>query len=83
MSRRHEMCIRIMPRRDSRNSPGRHCDWSHRSLGHEERMVAHEQRIHNHSCPCGSGLTYGCCCIDQWDQEDRELRQRRREGRRQ
>jgi hypothetical protein len=76
------MCIRIMPHRDSRYSPGRHCDWSHRFDGHEQRMAAHEQRIHSQPCQCGSGLSYGRCCIDRLDQEYRELRERRRKERR-
>jgi hypothetical protein len=81
MSNSQEMCIRIMPRRDSRESPGRHCDWSHRSPGHEERMEAHQRRIRGHVCLCGSGLPYGECCLDRMDQEYRELRERRRKGR--
>lgn len=82
MSNGQDFCIRIVPRRDSRETPGRHCDWSHRSPGHEERMAGHQQRIHSQACLCGSGLTYGQCCLDRMDQEYRELRQRRREGRR-
>ena len=47
---------------------------------HEERLAAHERRIHNHPCPCGSGKTYGACCIDRINQEALELRHRRQMG---
>jgi hypothetical protein len=81
MSNGQEMCIRLMPHRDSQNSPGRHVDWSHRFDGHEERLVAHEQRIHSNPCPCGSGRTYGRCCLGRVNQEELELRQRRKQAR--
>ena len=47
---------------------------------HEERLAAHEQRIHNHPCPCGSGKRYVDCCIDRLNQEHLELRARRQMG---
>ena len=46
----------------------------------EERLAAYERRIHNHPCPCGSGKTYGTCCIDKPNQEQLELRHRRQVG---
>ena len=46
--------------------------------GHEERLRAHEERIHNHPCGCGSGKRYVNCCIDKIDQERIELLHRRR-----
>ena len=51
-----------------------------RAPDHEERLAAHERRIHNHPCPCGSGKTYGTCCIDRINQEHLELRHRRQMG---
>ena len=51
---------------------------SHDLPGHEERMRAHEERIHNHPCGCGSGKRYVDCCIDRINQEQIELRYRRR-----
>jgi len=44
------------------------------------RLAEHERRIHNHPCPCGSGMTYGSCCIGRINQEELELRHRRRVG---
>ena len=38
----------------------------HRSAlfaGHEQRLAAHAARIQGAPCPCGSGKTYGDCCI--------------------
>ena len=46
----------------------------------EERLAAHERRIHNHPCPCGSGKTYGTCCLRRPNQEQLELRHRRQMG---
>ena len=46
----------------------------------EERLAAHERRIHNHPCLCGSGKRYVDCCIDRPNQEHLELRHRRRMG---
>ena len=46
----------------------------------EERLAAHERRIHNHPCPCGSGKRYVDCCIDRINQEHLELRHRRQVG---
>ena len=40
-------------------------------------LAAHEQRIHNHPCGCGSGKRYVDCCIDKINQEYIELRYRR------
>jgi len=51
---------------------------SHDLPGHEERLKAHEERIHNHPCGCGSGKRYVDCCIDKINQEYIELRHRRR-----
>ena len=51
-----------------------------RPVNHEERLAAHERRIHNHPCPCGSGMTYGSCCLTRTSQEQLELRHRRRMG---
>lgn len=82
MSSSQELHIRIMPRRDSRESPGRHCDWSHCSDGHEERMIAHTKRIYSHRCPCGSRRTYGHCCLERLNQEELELRRRRKRAKR-
>ena len=31
--------------------------------GHEERMAYHIMRVHNHPCPCGSGVRFGECCL--------------------
>ncbi len=45
-----------------------------------DRLAAHERRIHNHLCPCGSGKTYGSCCISRINQEHLELRHRRQMG---
>ena len=50
---------------------------------HEERLLAHEKRIHNHPCECGSGKRYVDCCIDKRDQEKIELRHRLRMAARQ
>ena len=47
---------------------------------HEERLAAHERRIHEHQCPCGSGKRYVDCCIGRTNQEHIELRHRRRMG---
>jgi hypothetical protein len=44
---------------------------------HARRVAGHERRIHNHPCPCGSGKTYGTCCILNPRQEELELRHRR------
>lgn len=49
-----------------------------RPLDHEERLAAHERRIHNHPCPCGSGRRYVDCCIDRPNQEHLELKHRRK-----
>jgi hypothetical protein len=46
----------------------------------ERRIVEHEKRIHNHPCPCGSGKTYGSCCLLKINQEFLELRHRQRMG---
>jgi len=51
-----------------------------RAPDHEERLAAHERRIHNHPCPCGSGKTYGMCCLSHPNQAQLELRNRRRMG---
>ena len=53
---------------------------SHAYPGHEERMAAHEARIHGHPCPCGRGLTYGACCINRINQEYLELAHRAKEA---
>ncbi len=45
-----------------------------------ERLAEHERRIHNHPCPCGSGKRYADCCISKINQEQIELRHRRRMG---
>jgi len=82
MSGNQDFSVRIMRHRDSRESPGRHCDWSHRFDGHEERLAAHARRIRRHRCPCGSGRTYGRCCIGRINQEELELRERRRRAKR-
>jgi hypothetical protein len=42
-----------------------------------ERLAAHERRIHDHPCPCGSGLRYADCCIGRINQEHLELKRRR------
>jgi hypothetical protein len=49
-----------------------------RPAGHEERLAEHERRIHDHPCECGSGKRYADCCIDRINQEQLELRHRRR-----
>jgi hypothetical protein len=41
------------------------------------RLAAHEKRIHDHPCPCGSGQRYGACCIGRVNQEHLELKRRR------
>jgi len=41
------------------------------------RLAAHERRIHDHPCPCGSGRTYGECCLTRPNQEHLELKRRR------
>ena len=46
----------------------------------EERLAAHERRIHNCPCGCGSGKRYVDCCIDRPNQEHLELRHRRQVG---
>ena len=51
-----------------------------RAPDHEARLAAHERRIHNHPCLCGSGKTYGTCCLDKPNQEYVELRARRQMG---
>ena len=51
-----------------------------RAPDHEERLAAHERRIHNHPCECGSGERYADCCIGRMNQEQIELRHRRRMG---
>jgi hypothetical protein len=51
-----------------------------RPPGHEQRLAAHEERIHNHPCPCGSGKRYVDCCIGRINQDQLELRHRRRMG---
>jgi hypothetical protein len=51
-----------------------------RAPDHEERLAAHERRIHNHPCPCGSGERYADCCIGRMNQDQLELRNRRRMG---
>jgi hypothetical protein len=59
--------------------------WSLRNCDvpdHEERLRAHEERIHNHPCECGSGKRYVDCCIGRINQEQIELRHRRRLARR-
>ncbi len=53
---------------------------SHAYPGHEERMAAHEARIHRHRCECGSGLAYGVCCIDRPNQDTLELAHRAKEA---
>jgi hypothetical protein len=77
----NQLCHRIVRNRDGGVTPGRHCDWSHQSVGHQERMAAHIERIHNHPCQCGSGLVYGRCCIGRMNQEYYELRHRMGKGR--
>ena len=42
------------------------------------RLAAHERRIHNHPCPCGSAKRYAGCCIGKIHQAQIELRYRRR-----
>ena len=42
------------------------------------RLAAHERRIHNHPCPCGSGKRYVDCCISKINPAQIELRHRRR-----
>ena len=49
-----------------------------RPPGIEERLAAHERRIHNHPCPCGSEKRYADCCISKINQAQIELRYRRR-----
>ena len=51
-----------------------------RPADHEERLAAHQRRVHNHPCPCGSGRRYVDCCIDRPNQVQRELRHRKRTG---
>jgi len=46
--------------------------------GRARRLVAHERRIHNHPCSCGSGKRYAGCCIGKINQAQIELRYRRR-----
>jgi hypothetical protein len=46
------------------------------------RLAAHERRIHNHPCSCGSGKRYADCCIGKINQTQIELRHRRRLARR-
>ena len=41
------------------------------------RLAAHERRIHNHPCPCGSGKRYAGCCIGKNNQAQIELRHQR------
>ena len=41
------------------------------------RLAAHERRIHNHPCPCGSRKRYADCCIDRPNQDHLELKRRR------
>jgi hypothetical protein len=41
------------------------------------RLAAHEKRIHDHPCPCGSGQRYADCCIGRVNQEHLELKRRR------
>ena len=57
--------------------PG-NCRAETRPVDHEKRLAAHERRIHNHPCPCGSGRRYVDCCINRPNQEQLELRHRRR-----
>jgi len=49
---------------------------SHKFPGHQERLEEHRHRIYGHPCPCGSGMTYGKCCLTRHDQEARELKAR-------
>lgn len=65
----------------SMQAPGRgRTTHSHAFPGHEERLAAHEVRIHSHPCPCGSGLTYGACCINRINQDALELAHRAKEA---
>jgi len=66
--------VRNVLRREQQ--PGTHPSVG-RPADHEARLAAHEKRIHDHPCPCGSGLRYADCCIRRPDQEERELYQRR------
>lgn len=76
------MNVKIVPFRSQILPRGRHSRLSRDCPGHEERMAAHERRIHNHPCQCGSGLRYVDCCIDRSNQEHLELAHRRRMARR-
>jgi len=53
-----------------------------RPVDHEARLAAHEKRIHDHPCPCGSGQRYADCCIRRPNQEQLELNRRRKLARR-
>ena len=48
--------------------------------GHEERLREHASRIYSHPCPCGSGKTYGECCLERPNQEELEVKHRRYRG---
>jgi len=76
------MNVRTVPHRNQILPRGRVGRLSSDYPGHEERLAAHERRIHDHPCPCGSGRRYVDCCIDRINQEQLELAHRRRMSRR-
>jgi hypothetical protein len=46
------------------HSTARPAHESHLFPGHEQRMADHARRVRSAICECGSGLTYGECCMD-------------------
>ena len=55
--------IRNVLRHEQDRMPGRHSAASNEHDGHEQRMTYHMMRVRNHTCPCGSGVRFGDCCL--------------------
>lgn len=59
----HEFHITDSRRQQMEHSTARLVHESHDFPGHEQRLAEHTRRIYSTSCECGSGKSYGECCL--------------------